>query len=224
MGDQQITAAETLNNSQNNLRKFISLFLEGEQLQKVMKYLCETSLGQVTDPITDVVCVMITSPLAFVITEVGVAPFKDKFTHVYPYSHMNREQRAFIRSVVESHRDSAGSVSNTKNATASLQMGGGCIIEIPNSDHANNKGQQRNQPLYLKAENVLECLCRSVIGNSTTSGGEKWKRHGVCSIILQRVSSSIHIPRETLQRIGETIERIELEQQMHDEQEDEDDA
>jgi hypothetical protein len=60
------------------IQMFVSLFLEGVRLQKFMKYMCETGMGQSVDPITDVVCVMITCPLQLVITEVGVAPFKVK--------------------------------------------------------------------------------------------------------------------------------------------------
>lgn len=64
------------NNNNSAIQKFVSLFLEGVKLQKFMKYMCETGMGQSVDPITDVVCVMITCPLQLVITEVGVAPFK----------------------------------------------------------------------------------------------------------------------------------------------------
>lgn len=52
------------------MSRFVDLFLQGVALQRVLRYLCETSSGRVVDPITDVVCVMITSPLQLMITEV----------------------------------------------------------------------------------------------------------------------------------------------------------
>lgn len=62
----------------DNTSRLVSLFLENTALERMMIYLCKTSLGQVIDPITDVVCIMITSPIHLVITEVGIAPFKVK--------------------------------------------------------------------------------------------------------------------------------------------------
>jgi hypothetical protein len=79
------------------MQRFVQLFLEGESLQRVMKHLCETSVGQVVDPITDVVCVMVTSPLQLVITEIGVAPFRDRAAHVYPFVAMNEVRHIHAR-------------------------------------------------------------------------------------------------------------------------------
>jgi hypothetical protein len=68
---------------------FATLFLTGTHLQNVLCHLCNQSAGLVSDPITETLTVMATTPLALVITEAGMAMFKDKPTMVMPYTNMN---------------------------------------------------------------------------------------------------------------------------------------
>lgn len=110
---------------------------------------------------------------------------------------MTKQQRDFVKQVVESHKTS------TFASSSSLQMGGGCIIEMKQPNNSSNDAPV----LYLRAHNVLNCLCKLVF--SSTTHLDSWKRHSVCSIVLQRVSSSIHIPRKTMQSVGEYIEKMQ---------------
>ena len=59
-----------------DLGTFVQLFLNGDALQQMISYICNTSHGSVADPITTTVCMMITTPVQIVLTQVGVAPFK----------------------------------------------------------------------------------------------------------------------------------------------------
>lgn len=74
---------------------------------------------------------------------------------------------------------------------------------------------QSHTPLYLKSENVLDCLCRSIFNGTTHR--DSYQKYSVCSILLQRISSAAHIPKETLQAVGERMEKMELEMQLLEE-------
>jgi hypothetical protein len=63
--------------------------------------------------------------------------------------------------------------------------------------------------IYLNAEVVLKAMCRAVFASAEHK--DSWRRHSVCSILLQRISSGIHMPRDALQRVGDELARIELE-------------
>jgi hypothetical protein len=179
--------------SPSALSRFVELFLRGDELVHLMRHFCNTSMGQVVDPITDVVCVMITSPLQIVITEVGVAPFKDRPTRIYPFVEMNENQRTFLREIVQSHLDCAdgGKRANDRVATttttsisfASLQMGGGFVIEFqPASKHQTKKRSRddthqqcdASSILYLNAEDVLRCMCRAILTPDNGHHHSQW--------------------------------------------------
>lgn len=80
--------------------RFIDLFFEENQLRKMLCYLCDACAGHIIDPVTEITCMMIQCPIQLVVTEIGIAPFKDRLTVVYPYSKMNHVQREFIADVV----------------------------------------------------------------------------------------------------------------------------
>lgn len=135
---------------------------------------------------------------------------------------MDESQKLFLKEIVEKHRDSntppeigpryqknmtESSTAKNKIVTASIQMGGGCLMEFQTGSSA---------PLYLKSENVLDCLCKSVFNG--TIHGDSYKKYSVCSILLQRISSATYIPKETLQIVGERMEKMELEIQQMEEQ------
>ena len=43
----------------------------------------------------------------FQTNQIGVAPFRDRPAHVYPFLEMNEAQRSFLRDIVQSHLDCA---------------------------------------------------------------------------------------------------------------------
>lgn len=138
--------------------KIISEFLAGKNLRKMFSHLCNNAAGQVTDPISDTVAMMITCPVQMIITEVGIALFKDRPTYLYPFSSMDPAQLYFVEEVVREcllHCDIAKTVTSSSgggtadamslscstSASSScelpfyhlhhhavVQMGGGCIL------------------------------------------------------------------------------------------------
>jgi hypothetical protein len=51
--------------------RIVQEFLTGIKLRKVLAHMCNHALVQLTDPISDVVCTMLTCPVQMVVSEVG---------------------------------------------------------------------------------------------------------------------------------------------------------
>lgn len=140
-------------------KKIVKLFLQGQNLRKVMAHLCNNCSSHVADPISDTVVMMLTCPIHLVITEVGIALFKDKPTALFPYSEMDPDQRYFVEEVVQSCLLHCNRISllpsslETKDSSgenalpyyhlyhhAVVQMGGGCILYTKKKQNANVAG------------------------------------------------------------------------------------
>lgn len=101
---------------------------------------------QVTDPISDTAIMMMTCPVQLILTEVGVALFKDRPTSLFPFTHMDSAQRYFVEEVVRDcllHCDVAtrhvyvqGLPFYRMHHHAVVQMGGGCILYMHHSHPA----------------------------------------------------------------------------------------
>ena len=70
--------------------KTVQHFLQGQNLRRVFAHLCNHSTGQVTDPISYVVHIMLTCPVQMVVSEVGVAFFKDHPNALFPFTAMDQ--------------------------------------------------------------------------------------------------------------------------------------
>lgn len=178
-----------------DIHEFVATFLVDDSLRRIMNYLCESSVGQASDPIVDVVSMMISTPVSPVFTEVGVAPFKDRLVHVFPYTEMSIQQREFIKEVIRSATLSMSSNGKGSGVSVSLQVGGGCILQSSCA-----------QRVFLRAENVLATLCRSVF--SSRQHTDNVIRRNICNIIIQRVSGAIHIHQNIINRVGAIVESL----------------
>lgn len=78
----------------------VDMFLSGPSLRKVFAHLCNHASGHVTDPVSHVVHMMLTCSVQMVISEVGVAFFRDHPDALFPFSEMTGAQRSYVESVV----------------------------------------------------------------------------------------------------------------------------
>ena len=125
--------------------RIIAEFLTGSNLRKVFSHLCNNASGQVTDPISDTAIMMLTCPVQLILTEVGVALFKDRPTSLFPFTRMDSAQRYFVEEIVRdclNHCNVASSLATKERGEeeedglpfyrmhhhAVVQMGGGCIL------------------------------------------------------------------------------------------------
>lgn len=176
-------------------KAFVDKFLRGDSLCRVIVYLCNNCQGTVTDPITSVLHFMITSPVQVTLTQVGVAPFRDRSTLVFPYRLMTEEQRSLLRSFVENiENEVSGSV-------ASVQIGGGCVLSKPSQEN-----------VYLESVDVLLAFCQTVSMSKTHKS--RATQRAVCNIVLQRIGSLVHLDRSQMQKITKDFwGKVALEQQ-----------
>lgn len=222
--------------------RIIAEFLTGHNLRKMFSHLCNNASGQVqpcqpsnlayanaalpteqpaisqvTDPISDTAVMMMMCPVQLILTEVGVALFKDRPTSLYPFSHMDANQRYFVEEVVRDclmHCDiTTRSFSSARDLDlpyyhlhhhAVVQMGGGCILythalhpaealEKPPPAAAKKKrllSLQENQPA---AGTHLRLRAEDVLKSmcdcifASTKYGDANVRLAICSILLQRI-------------------------------------
>lgn len=165
-------------------------FLRGVPLRKLIIQLCNQAAMVSKDPISETLRVILTTPVEPVLTELGLALFKDQPLRVYPYSKMSRRQLKLLQDTVECvARD---------GVVASKQVGGGCILV----------GVCRESAASVDTLEVLVEFCKSLLHKpgSLGNGDNHQVRVSLCNIILQRIGGSIKLPSSSL---------LELERRVH---------
>lgn len=171
---------------------FVDLFLRGEALRRVVSFFCNAMVDQVTDPITYTLCMMVSTPVHIMLTQVGVAPFRDKNTMVFPYRHMDEDQRYFLREfVLRAERETSGWMT-------SRQIGGGCVL--------GNSGCGQSTEQRLDPVEVIGAFCQGVF--ASTTHGEDAERRGICNLFLQRVGAGVSLDRRVLMKVSDAIEGL----------------
>lgn len=108
-----------------------------------------------------------------------------------------------------------------------LDLQGSCLVEVPaNKPPAHGLGQwtlppgvigrgaplrgaARRGAMYLKVENILESICKCVFSSSVHRN--TYRRLAICNILIQRISGALHLTRDSMEKIGEILERLHLE-------------
>lgn len=161
------------------VERIIAEFLTGKNLRKMFSHLCNNASGQVTDPISDTVVMMLTCPVQMILTEVGVALFKDRPTYLYPFSAMDHAQRYFVEELVrdcllqcdiaQQHKQQSQEHGMLPSLPfyhlhhhAVVQMGGGCILYMHH---------QRNSTENMSLETNNAAAAAAIAGGG--GGGRK---------------------------------------------------
>lgn len=165
-------------------QELMQLFFVDQKLSTLISYFCKITVGQSSDPIAETIVAMISSPVVLMLTQVGIAPFREHPSYVYPYRFLDEEQREFLRRFVTSTAD------NAAGSIASTQVGGGCMLYK----------KPQSKPMYLDTYNVIAALCDGIVGSRT--GVDKKFRLAVCSVVLQRIGGIVHIDRAVMSKIA----------------------
>jgi hypothetical protein len=166
-----------------DLDEFSRIFLNDDSLLHLVCHLCNQSLGHVSDPITETLTIIATTPLTIVITEAGVAMFKNQPTMVLPYNNMTAEQLLYVKGVVDSIVEK--STDDNMQLKRHVQMGGGCIVMVPI--------QTRTKDLIVDSKDLLQAFVRGVAGGKQYNN---WTKKALCNIILQRLSCTVNLSKE----------------------------
>ena len=187
--------------------RIMTLFLQGSRLRKVMSHLCNHCSSNIADPISDTVVMMLTCPIHLVITEVGIALFKDRPTALFPYTEMDSEQLYFVEEVVQSCLLQCNRITELPSPASStgscglpyyhlyhhavVQMGGGCILYTKRQlkKVAGKKAEKvcASEPEdEIDKADVLRGMCDCIFASKDY--GDAGVLKCICNIILQRVS------------------------------------
>lgn len=164
---------------------YISLFFEGENLDRTLIRLCNLRIS-VPDSVCYVLLCMIKSPVLLTLTHLGLVPFKDRYMLVVAYKYMTPTQRQFLKDVT-------GQLQQDGVGLLSTQMGGGAVIEYIH-----------NSNFFIDPVNILSSFCRIVMQNSGKYSVHE--RRVICDIIVQRIGSTVGLCRRDLQRIHSTMQ------------------
>eukprot|EP00961_Rhodomonas_salina_P025666 346559-Rhodomonas_salina.2 len=157
---------------------FVHCFLKGPALQRLVLNAVQNAIDYVTDPITDVVCSMINTPVCAMFTTTGLMPFVDKPNIALPYAHMTQEQRERVCELLQ-----AG---GGKDADAHAELHCNCVVL---------KFTRQQASTRLQAYDVLLAMCQLVLGEC--SAEDSVSQLAICNVLLQRVRSSVHLPHDT---------------------------
>ena len=168
------------------MEEFIKTFLSSDSLSYIFTHTCNSSIGYVSDPITDTLCTMIKTPICTTLTTKGLMMFRQAPNITLPYSHMNKDQKKLLMELLSEH--------NQHNVTVS---------KIQNSVNVTFKCETRPE-VYTDVSNVLLCACTLIMDEVKRVGtllGEdekllRSKGLSICNIILQRVRSVTHIKHD----------------------------
>jgi hypothetical protein len=168
-----------------DIHEFVSLFLTGNNLQNVICHLCNQSAGLVADPITQTLTVMASTPVSVVITEAGVAMFRNQPAMVWPYVHMTSEQLLYIKKIVDQVVEN--SIDGPLKLHGHVQMGGGCIVMIPSS--------KQHKDVLVDGKQLVHAFVAS-IGSSPSH--DNWTKRSLSCILIQRLSCAVNLPKDAL--------------------------
>jgi hypothetical protein len=149
---------------------FVAMFLVGEALQRILVHSCNHATSFVNDPVTDIVSVMLTTPVCPVFSTSALMMFRDHAHISLPYTYMTDAQRAYV------HR--ALGVSSK-------------IVRRNNCVELNLDVKRTLPPL-----DVLFAMCSMVLHDSPRSSSEHAKRMSVANVLLQRVRSAVYVTHD----------------------------
>jgi hypothetical protein len=174
----------------NMFSKYIELFFTGNNLKNIIIYMCNSCTMEISDPIIHTMLMFLNTPVVFSLSEIGLIPFKNMYTVVYPYNKMTLEQRQFLA-------DYIGFMRLNLLANGCTQMGGGVLITL----------HHIAQPHYcLDHTTVLSQFCKSVIDNKSYNNIEY--RYTVCNIVLQQIAANTNITKDTMYNICKNVKDV----------------
>lgn len=156
-----------------------SAFFTGENLTRLLVYLCNTRAPGAWDPITTTVLEMLSGRLQLCLSSAGLIPFRGRASTVYPFHMMTPEQKEFLRAALE-RREAY------------------CVCNDAILFH-----HRSGEPEHLETVSILAAMCRSVLASRVHE--EHRVRVGVCNILLQRVQSSVVISKAAQQELNSLL-------------------
>lgn len=135
----------------------------------------------IIDPISNLIVTFINRPIALVLNEVGVMPFKDRPLLIFPYNLMTNRQKDFLRQ---------------------------CVARVAEWTICNDNlvFDRTSTSRHIAPVRVITTMCDCVLHGNTRHDHKT--RIGLCNIILQRVRSRIPIDTNVHKEVNEWVARF----------------
>lgn len=160
-------------------QQFLEIFLTGESLQNFLIYVCNATPPDNSDPITNTIVSVLSSPISLSFSEVGVRAFKTTNVATLPYYLLNAKQGAWVRKVVGyfTRGDIPTSVTSGSD--------GGFMLRF----------SPPSTPLLVDKQEVSNALANMIVGSS--GYGDSDVKNKIVFILYQRITahSTMPIPR-----------------------------
>ena len=169
------------------MKQYVGHFFSGESLKHILIYMCNECTSEIADPITQTVMMFVNTPISLCLTNIGLAPFRERNMSVYPYSHMTPEQQLFLSQACTFMQE-------RMIGFVSTQMGGGCVVSL---------GTNTVERVYCSVVDVISVLCESILMAKGATTDSRRRQIGICNVIMQRISMNMNICRDDMKQINE---------------------
>ena len=150
----------------DTLTRFADIFFDEENIRNTTIVLCQNN-PHATDPISNTLIVMLSTPLEIQLVVNGVQMFRGKEL-MFPYQHMNSKQREFLLDIIN------------QDEWLLYEF---CMQYKP----------KNRPPLYIDHLEVLKAICSLIQGSKKYTDSKS--RLAITNIILQRVHSNVSISK-----------------------------
>lgn len=156
------------------MQDIVAEFFSEEHIVRTVHTMLTTNRSENSDPIVHVLLQLLTLPLVFAVTDVGLAPLRNDTTVIVPFSAMTRRQLETIETTLAGLRVRQTYVAN-------MQMGGGLYVRAVGTP--GERVVLVDPALVIFASNVL-------IRNSVSVAHNK---KNVSNIVIQRVLGAMAV-------------------------------
>lgn len=155
--------------------EFVRVFLSGDSLEHFLIYTCNASSVENSDPISNTVVLLLSSPVSISFSHVGVRAFKTTSVATLPYHLLDLEQCNLVRKMLHLMKDGL-------ECQISSDASGGFSVQFP----------QPTTHTFLNKTEVMDRLSRAVNSTSGYKDGDAKER--VFSILSQRIGALTVVP------------------------------
>jgi hypothetical protein len=156
--------------------EFCSVFLTGKNLEHFLIYVCNASTMETTDPISNMVVLVVSSPVCISLSNTGVKAFKTSSIATIPYYLLEKSQESVVMKLCDYMK-------NTGEFNISSDSTGGFIVKFP----------QAANTYFVDKKQTMVCLQNAIDG--TVGYGDVEVKKRVYQILSQRISALTVLPQ-----------------------------
>ena len=156
--------------------EFYTAFLKGKNLEHFLIYICNASTMDTTDPISNMIVLVLSSPVCISLSNIGVRVFKTTSIATIPYYLLDRTQEQIVHRLCTFMK-------NSGECSVISDSSGGFTVKFPPSA----------TPLFADKQDVMQSLQDAI--NGTVGYGDDEVKNRVFQIISQRISALTVLPQ-----------------------------